>query len=100
MGVTVSGEDRGEPIDEARPSSRSDKPHVCAECKYAQLVPLQAPVVCTREGSASRGMVHFSGQPACADMSPRAGAEPVPVACSSDLERTPPQLASTPARMH
>jgi hypothetical protein len=100
MGVTVSGEDRGEPIDEARPSSRSDKPHVCGECKYAQLVPLQAPVVCTCEDSDSRGMVHFSGQRACADMSLRAGEALVPSDRSSDLKRTPPQLASTPARMH
>ena len=100
MGVTVSSQGRGEPIDEARPSSRSDKPHVCAECKYAQLVPSQSPVVCTCEGSASRGMVHFSGQPACADMSPRDAEDLVPAVCSSDLERAHPQFASTPARMH
>jgi len=73
MAVTLSSQDRGEPIDVARLSSRSNKLHVCAECKYAQLFPVQTPVVCTCEGSASRGMVHFAGQPACADMSPRAG---------------------------
>jgi len=100
MAVTRGTQDRDEPIDVARSSPRSDRPYVCAECKYAKLFAVQTPVVCTCEGSASRGMVHFADQPACADLLPRADEEMVPSASSSDLKKTRPQFASTPARMH
>jgi len=41
MAVTPSKQDRDEPIDVARLSSRSNELHVCAECKYAQLFAVQ-----------------------------------------------------------
>jgi len=100
MAVTLSSQDRGEPIDEARPSPRSHALHVCGECRYAQLFAVQPRAVCTRDGSASKGMVLFAGQPACADMSPRAGEELVLSRCASGPEKMHPLFASTPARMH
>jgi len=100
MAVTLSTQDRDAPIDVARPSPRSQELHVCAECAYAQLFAAQPRAVCTCEGSASKGMVLFAGQPACADMSPRVGEEPVLSLCSSGLKKTRPLFASTQARMH
>jgi hypothetical protein len=75
MATTLIKQDRDESIDVGRLSTRSGDLHVCAECTYAQPFALQPRAVCTCEGSASAGKVLFAGQPACADMSPRAGEE-------------------------
>ena len=100
MAVTQSRQDQDDVIVVERVSARSNKLHVCAECEFAQLFAVQPRAVCTCEGSASKGMVLFAGQPACADMSPRAGEELVLSLCASGPEKMRPLFASTPARMH
>ena len=100
MAVTQSRQDQDDVIVVERVSARSNKLHVCAECEFAQLFAVQPRAVCTCPGSASVGKILFAGQPACADMSPRAGEELVLSTCSPGLKKMRTRFVSTPARMH
>jgi hypothetical protein len=48
---------------------------VCAECRHAQLFAVQPRAVCTRGGAPFEGQVLFAGQPGCASVAPRHGAD-------------------------
>ena len=100
MAAALTTHERDELIDVERRTTRSGDLHVCAECKYAQLFAVQPRAVCTRQGSASAGMVVFAGQPACADMAPRRGRDMVLSAYASHLEKTRMRFASSSARIH
>ena len=48
---------------------------VCAECRHAQLFAVQPRALCTLLGTPLEGQVLFAGQPGCARMAPRRGAD-------------------------
>ena len=98
MAATLSMRFQSEQIDVERPSARSQKLHVCAECKYAQLFAVQPRAVCTCPGGASAGRVLFAGRPACADMSPREGEELVLSICASGVTATYARFIGTTSR--
>jgi hypothetical protein len=73
--TTLSRQDRDELTDVERPPARSGDLRVCAECRHTQLFAVQPRAVCTCRSSAMAGRNLFAGQPACAHLSPRLGAE-------------------------